>query len=90
LHRLPDFERVDVDRLGDVLELGSAEIGDLEIEPSLDLPVGLLGQADRAGARDALQPRGDIDAVAHQIAVGFLDHIAEIAGQLEPRRARAP
>ena len=54
LHRLPDFERVDVDRLGDVLELGSAEIGHLEVEPSLHLPVGLFGEADRAGFRDAL------------------------------------
>ena len=61
-----------------VLELGCAEIGDLEIEPTLHLPVGLLREADRAGFGDALQPRGYIDAVAHEIAVGFLDHIAEV------------
>ena len=78
MHRLTDFEGVDADRLSDVLQLGCAEVSDLEIEPSLHLPVGLLGQADRAGVGDALQPRGDIDAVAHQIAVGFLDHIAEM------------
>ena len=42
---------------------------DREIEPPLDLPVGVLGQTDRAGRGDALQPRGDIDAVAHQVAV---------------------
>ena len=75
---LADFERIDPDRLGDVLELGRAEIGDREIEPPLDLPVGVLGEADRAGLGDALQPRGDIDAVAHQVAVALLDHVAEM------------
>ena len=44
-----DFKRIDPDRLGDVLELGRAEIGDREIEPPLDLPVGVLGETDRAG-----------------------------------------
>ena len=73
-----DFERIDPDRLGDVLELGRAEIGDREIEPPLDLPIGVLGEADRAGLGDALQPRGDIDAVAHQVAVALLDHVAEM------------
>ena len=73
-----DLQRIDPDRLGDVLELRRAEIGDREIEPSLDLPVGVLGQTDRAGLRDALQPRGDIDAVAHQVAVALLDHVAEM------------
>ena len=50
-----DFKRIDPDRLGDVLELGRAEIGDREIEPSLDLTIGVLGQTDRAGFGDALQ-----------------------------------
>ena len=44
----------------------------------LDLPVGLLREADRAGARDALQSRGDIHAVAHQVAVALLDDIAQM------------
>ena len=73
-----DFERIDPDRLGDVLELGRAEIADREIEPPLDLPIGVLGQTDRARLGDALQPRGDIDAVAHQVAVALLDHVAEM------------
>ena len=58
--------------------MGRAEIADREIEPSLDLTVGVLGEADRAGLGDALEPRGDIDAVAHQVAVAFLDHVAEM------------
>ena len=35
---LADFKRIDPDRLGDVLELGRAEIADREIEPPLHLP----------------------------------------------------
>ena len=73
-----DVERIDPDRFGDVLELGRAEIGYREIESSLDLPVGLLGDANPSGLGDPLQPRRDIDAVAHQVAVAFLDHVAEM------------
>ena len=50
----PDFERIDPDRLGDVLELGRSEVEDRQIEPPLDLPVGVLREADRAGLGDAL------------------------------------
>ena len=46
-----DVKRIDPDRLGDVLELGRAEIGDREIEPPLDLPIGVLGQTDRPRLR---------------------------------------
>jgi hypothetical protein len=42
------------------------------------LAVGVLGQADRAGRGDPLQPRGDVDAVAHQIAVALLDDVAQM------------
>ena len=54
-------------RLSDVLELCRAEIGDLEIEPPLDLPVGVFGKADATRFANALQPRGDIDAIAHGV-----------------------
>ena len=40
--------------------------------------VGVFGQADRAGLRNALEPRGDIDAVAHEIAVALLDDVADM------------
>ena len=55
-----------------------AEIADRQIEPPLHLPIGVLGEADRARLGDALQPRGDIDAVAHEVAVALLDHVAEM------------
>ena len=37
-----DFERIDPDRLGDVLERDRAEIVDRKIEPPLDLTIGVL------------------------------------------------
>ena len=72
------MQRIDPDRLGDVLELGGAEIGGSEIEPPLDLPIRVLGKANRAGLGYAFQTRGDIDAVAHEIAVALLDHVAKM------------
>src|SRR5208283_751292 len=49
LRRLAEFERINPDRLGDVLELNRAEVGDGEIEPFLHQGVGVLREADRAG-----------------------------------------
>ena len=43
-----------------------------------DLPVGVLGQTDREGLRDALEPGGDVDPVAHQVAIALLDNIAQM------------
>ncbi len=83
LRRLADFERIDADRLGDVLELGRPEVADLEIESRLHLAVRVLGKADRTGLRDAFQPRGDIDAVAHEVAVALLHHVADMDADAE-------
>src|SRR6202035_1787806 len=66
------------DRLGDVLELGRAKIAHREIEPRLDLAVGVFRQTDRARLGDPFQSRGNIDAVAHQVAVTLLDHISKM------------
>ena len=63
--------------------MGRAQIAHGEIEPRLDLPIGFLGQTDGAGLGDAFQSRGDIDAVAHQVAVALLDHIAEMDADAE-------
>ena len=38
-----------MDRLGNILELGRAEIVDRKVEPPFDLPIGVLRKADRAG-----------------------------------------
>ena len=45
---------------------------------SSTLPIGVLREADCAGLGYALEARGDVDAVAHQVAVALLDHIAEM------------
>ena len=78
-----DLQRVNPHRLGDVLELGRAEVCDREIKPSFDLTVGVFGKTDRAGLGDAFEPSGDIDPVAHQVAVGLLDDIAEMDADAE-------
>jgi len=49
-----------------------------KIESPLHLTIGVLGKTDRAGLSDAFQSRCDIDAVAHQIAVGLLDDVAQM------------
>ena len=81
--RLADFERIDPDRLGDVLELGRTQIAHGEIEPRLHLPIGVFGKADGAGLGDPFQSRGNVDAVAHQVAVALLDHVAEMDADAE-------
>jgi hypothetical protein len=58
LRRFADFERIDPDRLGDVLEFDRTEIADGEIEPTFRLTVGVLGETDAARFGDALEPRG--------------------------------
>ena len=83
LRRLADFERINPDRLGDVLELDRAQIAHGEIEPRLDLPIGLLGKTDGARLGDAFQSCGDVDAVAHQVAVALLDNIAKMNADAE-------
>ena len=45
--------------------------------------VGVLGKADRARLRNAFEPRGDVDPVAHQIAVALLDDVAEMDADAE-------
>ena len=62
--RLADFKRIDPDWIGDVLELGWAEIGDREIKPPLHLTVSVLRQTDRPRRGDAFEPRCNIDPVA--------------------------
>ena len=40
--------------------------------------VGCVGHNNSSRLTDALEPRGDIDFVAHQVAVGLLHHVAEM------------
>ena len=73
-----DLQRISANLPVDVLELGRTEIGDLHLEPAAHLPIGVLRKTNCARRRNALKPRGDIDAVAHQVAVALLDDVADV------------
>ena len=47
------------------------------------MAIGVFGEADTVRLRDAFQPRSDVDAVTHQVAVALLDHIAEMDADAE-------
>ena len=83
LGRDADLQRVNPDRLGDVLELGFAEIADCEIEPRSHLTIGVFRKTDGARLGNPFQSRGDIDPVAHQVSIALLDHIAEMDADAE-------
>jgi hypothetical protein len=71
-------QEVGAHRVGDVFEALRPEVGHLKLEPRLDLPISVLRQANPARLTNPLQPGGDVDAVAHQIAVRLLDNVAEM------------
>src|SRR6202030_2698912 len=58
-------------------------IADIHIEPGLDLPIGVLGEADRARVGDAFQPRRNVDAIAHRVAVVLLHDVAKVHADAE-------
>ena len=60
-----------------------AQIANREIEPRLHLAIGVFRKTDRAGLCDAFQPRGDVDAVAHEVAVALFDHVAQMNADAE-------
>ena len=78
-----DGEGEDPDRLGDVLEGDGAEVLGGQVDPPFHLTPRVLGEANPAGRGDALETRGDIDAVAHEVVVGLLDHVAEMNADAE-------
>ena len=62
----------------DVLENLLPEIDELFFDFVADLPIGIFRYANPANLADAFEARGDIDAVAHEIAVALLDNVAEM------------
>jgi hypothetical protein len=71
-------KQVSMHRLGDVLEALPPEVGHLKLQPRLDLPVGVLRQTDPSWLANPFEPGRDVHAVAHEIAVGLLDHVAKM------------
>ena len=51
--------------------------------PIPHLPTSVLGKTDTAGSAIPSKSRGNVDAVAHQVAVALLDHIAEMDADAE-------
>ena len=78
-----------MDRLGHALDRPRTEI----LEPAIELAPHLLedrlGDADAAGLGDALQPRGDVDAFAVEVAA-LHDHVAHVDAdpQVDPSLRR--
>src|SRR5271166_695021 len=72
-----DLDRVDPHRLRDVLEVLLAEIGEMRVDPAANVIVGRAGKTNPARLCDALEPRGDIDAVAKNV-VALDEHVAEV------------
>ena len=83
-----EASRAGLDRINshwpsDVLEFFLSEIDELFLEAVTHLAIGVLGKTDTARISNAFQSRGNIDAVAHQVAVALLDHIAEMDADAE-------
>ena len=60
------------------------------------MAVGVLGKTDTARISNAFKARGNVDAVAHQVAIALLDHVAQMdadarcdAQAEDPRCARS-
>ena len=60
------------------MRLLGPEVGHLKLEPRLDLPVGVFRQANLARLANPFQPGRDVDPVAHEVAVLFLDDVAKM------------
>ena len=52
--------------------------------------ISVFGQTNGTGLGDAFHSRGDVDAVAHQVAIALLDHIAEMDADAELDTAPRP
>ena len=78
LCRHPHLQRISANLPVDVLELGRAKVDDLHLEPAAHLSIGILRKTNCARRSNALKPRGDIDAVAHEVAIRLLDDIADV------------
>ena len=74
----PDLDPIDPHRPRDILEFLFAEIDKRLLHPVTNLTEGIVRETNSARLRDALDPRGYVDAVAHQVAVALLDYVAEM------------
>ena len=73
---------VDPQRLGHVLERLFAQVVEGDFEPPPGLAIGVVGEADAAGLRQALQACRNVDAVAVDV-VALDDHVAQVDADAE-------
>ena len=78
-----DPDLIDPDRAGDVLEPPFAKLDELLFDFVAHLTIGVLGEADPSRLANPLDPRGDVDPVAHEIAVALLHDITDMNANAE-------
>src|SRR5215472_2055649 len=72
-----DAYRVSANWLGNILDTMASERTVIEIELIPDMLVNSVGDANGAGPGESLEPGGDVDAIAEDVAT-VDDHVAEI------------
>ena len=82
LRRAVETDCIDAHLLRNVLELLLAHVADMKRELALDLLVGILGKADRAGAGQRLHASGNVDAIAVDVAL-VDDNITDVDADAE-------
>ena len=70
--------RIDTDGTCNILQRLLAQVDETLLYPVADLLVCRAGQAYASWLANGFKSRGDIDAVAHEIAVAFLDDVAHV------------
>src|SRR5574337_1164686 len=70
--------RVNTYWIGDILEFVLPAVDESVSELAADLMIGVFRKTYSARLGQVLEPRRDVDAVAHQVAIGFLDDVAQV------------
>ena len=78
-----NLKRIDPDRVNDILKLRLAEVTDREVEPNPHLAIRIFRRTDGAGLGNTFKASSDVDAITHQIAVAFLDDVAQMNANAE-------
>src|SRR5215213_5142751 len=62
----------------DILQLSFAHVEELMSDLATHVLIGRCRDNDTSRLSDTLQPRGNVDAVAHQVTVALLNDVAEM------------
>src|SRR5260370_39275469 len=75
--RLVEFDRIDFDRSGDILQILAPELPEMNPDLAFDLVARLTRYANAAAEGHVFKPRCHVDAIAENIAFVF-DHVADM------------